>query len=49
MYSDHTPSYVSFFLQIVHKKGVISAYLQILLLDFSPQYHILGICDVQSS
>ena len=27
---------------------MINAYLQILLLDFGPQKHTLGICDVQS-
>ena len=34
--------------KIYAKMGVINIYLQILLLNCSPQLHVLGICDVQS-
>ena len=31
------------FTKIYSRRGVFNAYLQILLLDFSPYYHVLGI------
>ena len=35
------------FIKMYARRDVISAYLQILLLDFSPQQYVLGVCDVQ--